>query len=245
MEGDLFGQMVAHEEEHWWFLGRGALVRSLVEQESARRGGRIPRLVDVGPGTGRLLEHFAAHADEALGVESEAQALELGRGRGLDVREGSADALPLPSASVDVLTAFDVLEHVPDDVAAVREIRRVLRPDGTALVTVPAYGWLWSDHDVWHQHCRRYTRRSLRATLEAGGLQVRRGGYLMGLLLPLAVAQRLAGRLLGSRRSLAPPPRPLNALLLRTLLLERRLVRGRGLPFGLTVFAVATPGGDA
>jgi SAM-dependent methyltransferase len=239
VEGDLFMKMVALEERHWWFLGRGALVRMLVERECRARGGRVRRLVDVGTGTGWLLRRFVPFADEAVGVEPDDLPLGIARSRGLDVRQAPADALPFEDQSVDVITGIDVLEHLDDDVAAGREIRRVLRDGGTAVLTVPAYQWLWSDHDVLHHHRRRYTRGSLRRTLEASGLRVERSGYLMSLLLPIAVVERLAARLLRRQTAdLAVPPRPLNALLVRIVLWERRAVLRGGFPFGLTVFAV-------
>ena len=240
MRGDLFTKMVALEGRHWWFLGRGALVHALVERECTLRGGRVSRLVDVGTGTGWLLQRFLPLAHEAVGIEHDPIPLELARSRGLDVRDAPATALPLEDASVDVLTAIDVLEHLDDDVAAGRELRRVLAPGGAAVVTVPAYQWLWSPRDALHDHRRRYTRASLRATLEAAGLHVDRSGYMITFLLPLAIVERLAARLL--RRDgddLRLPPAPLNAALRRIVAAERGQVLRGGFPFGLSVFAVA------
>jgi SAM-dependent methyltransferase len=235
--------MATVEGEHWWFLGRGAIVRSLVESECARRGGHVHRLVDVGSGTGAVLDGFRTLADEAVGVELDPDALAICRARGLDIRTAPADRLPFPDASVDIVTAFDVLEHLHDDVAAARELRRVLQPDGSAVITVPAYPFLWSEHDIVHAHVRRYTRGSLGRTLRTAGLEIRNAGYFMTLLLPVAIVERLAERLLPRRRQLLPlPPRRLNALLLRILLAERRAVVAGGFPVGLTVFAIARPG---
>jgi hypothetical protein len=130
---------------------------------------------------------------------------------------------------------------VPDDVSAAREFRRVLRPGATVILSVPAYQWLWSGHDVVHGHRRRYTRRRLAATLAAGGLLVRRLGYFNAFLFPLAAAVRLAGRLLRRppRSDTARLPARLNRVLLRILLAERRRVLAGGFPAGLSVFAVA------
>lgn len=242
MDEGLIDEIASLEEEHWWFLGRGLLVRALVERECARRGGRVGRLVDVGSGTGAILRELSPLAAEAVGVEVDERALALSRGRGLDIRVAPADRLPFADATVDVATAFDVLEHLDDDVAAAAELRRVLRAGGAAIVTVPAYRWLWSEHDVRHHHRRRYTRTTLRRTLESAGLEVHRLGYLMSLLLPLALVERLAARARRRPpRGLAVPPAPVNALLLGVVAAERRLVLAGGLPFGLTVFAVAGP----
>jgi SAM-dependent methyltransferase len=198
-------------------------------------------LVDVGSGTGALLRMFEALAVRAVGVESDPVPLAISRERGLDVREGNAGQLPFEDGSVDVLTAFDVIEHVPDDVAAVAEFRRVLRPGAVAIVSVPAYMWLWSGHDVIHGHQRRYTKTRLQATLSRAGFEVTSAGYFNSFLLPLAVAQRLSLRLLRGRAEsdLKPVAPRLNATLLRVLSAEEPgLLRG-GFPAGLSVFATA------
>lgn len=242
MEPDLFMEMAALQDAHWWFVGRGVFVRSLVERECALRGGRVRRLVDVGSGTGALLAGFQALADEAVGVELDETALGLSRGLGLDVRQAPAHELPFADRSVDIVTAFDVLEHLGDDLRAAREFRRVLEPDGALVVTVPAYQFLWSAHDVAHAHARRYTRRTLTQMLRAAGLEIRQSGYFMTLLFPLALVQRLTARFRWQpTHILAMPPRRLNALLLRILLAERRRVLAGGFPFGLSVFAIAGP----
>lgn len=241
MDPALFDDMLALESEHWWFAGRGELLVSLVESECSRRGGRVGTLVDVGSGTGALLGELGRFADEAVGVESDPVPLRIASERGLDVRAGEADRLPFSDASVDLLTAFDVLEHVGDDVAATAEFRRVLRPGAPAVVSVPAYAWLWSGHDVVHGHRRRYTRRRLGDALRRGGLVVRRNGYFNTFLFPAAAVARLVGRVLRRppRSDMAPVPPRLNALLLRILVSERRRVLAGGFPFGLSVFAIA------
>jgi SAM-dependent methyltransferase len=237
----LFDDMLALEREHWWFVGRGRILVSLVESECRRRSGRVGRLVDVGSGTGALLEELRQLADEAVGVESDPRARELAAARGLAVRSGTAASIPFDDASVDLVTAFDVLEHVPDDCAAAREFRRVLRPGASAVVSVPAYRWLWSGHDVIHGHRHRYTKGTLARALEVGGLAVRRLGYFNAWLFPLAAAARLGSRLLRRppRSDLARVPARVNRVLLRILLSERERVLAGGFPAGLSVFAVA------
>lgn len=235
-------EMAGLQDAHWWFVGRGVLVRSLVERETLLRGGPVRRLVDVGSGTGALLEDFQAFADEAIGVELDETALGLSRGRGLDVRQAPAHHLPFPDRSVDIVTAFDVLEHLDDDLRAAREFHRVLEADGALLVTVPAYRFLWSRHDVAHGHRRRYTRRTLTQLLRTAGLEIRQSGYFMSLLFPLAVVERLTARFRRQQEhTLTMPSRRVNAVLLRILLAERRRVAAGGFPFGLSVFAIARP----
>ncbi len=241
MDPRLFDEMLALEREHWWLVGRGRILISLVESEARRRGGRVERLVDVGSGTGALLQELSSFAEEAIGVESDPVALAMAASRGLPLYEASADRLPFADGSADLVTAFDVLEHLADDAAAVAELGRVLRPGGSAVVSVPAYAWLWSGHDVVHGHRRRYTRRRLAELLLTGGLSPRQLGYFNSWLLPPAVLGRLAGRVLRRppRSDLARVRPRLNALLLRILLSERERVLAGGFPAGLSVFAVA------
>ena len=241
MERELFEEMLSLEDSHWWLLGRGRLLLALVERECARRGGHVGRVVDVGSGTGTLLRSFGRLADEAIGVESDPVPLLMSRARGLDVREARADGLPFADASVDVLTAFDVLEHLPDDLAAAREFRRILRPGGVAVVSVPAYAWLWSGHDVIHGHQRRYTVGRLRTMLREAELDVTAAGYFNSFLLPFAVAQRLSLRLFrrAVQSDLKPTAPGLNSVLLKILRAEQRFVLRGGFPAGLTVFATA------
>jgi SAM-dependent methyltransferase len=241
VEPALFDELVSLEDEHWWLVGRRRLLVALVEQECARLGGHVHRLVDVGSGTGRVLRDLGPLADEAVGVEAEEVPLRISRERGLDVRDASVEQLPFADATVDLLSAFDVLEHIADDVGAAAEFKRVLRPGAVAVVSVPAYGWLWGGHDAIHGHHRRYTRRTLEAALVAAGLHVTRAGYFNTLLFPAASGLRLAGRLSRrpARSDLRPVPRRLNALLLHILLSERKRVLAGGFPIGLSLFAIA------
>ena len=93
------------------------------------------------------------------------------------------------------MTALDVLEHIEDDRGALAEIRRVLRPGGTLLATVPAYRWMWGPQDEISHHYRRYVRDELSEKIEASGLRLRRATYFNTLLLPAVAAVRLAHRL--------------------------------------------------
>lgn len=130
----------------------------------------------------------------------------------------SLDAVPLPSHSATVVTLLDVLEHLDDDQAAVREIRRILKPGGLLVITVPALRWLWSDWDVTLHHRRRYHEPELRRLLAGVGLEIIQCRYINWIaLLPIALV-RLKRRMFppapGATRAEDQVPRtPLNALL--------------------------------
>jgi len=240
MEERLIAQMRRDEERHWWFAGRRQVLLALVASEQL---GPRARLLDVGCGTGFFLE-AAAERYAVAGLDPSPQAVGFCLERGLTgVREGGVTALADMTSDFDAVTFFDVIEHLPDDLGALRLARQVLRPGGRVFVSVPAYQWLWSHHDEAHGHQRRYASEWLRQRLATAGFTNTRTGYFNTRLLPLALLvrgfQRMTGR--GLEADLRPPPEPVNQLFTRTFAGESgRLGRpgSSGYPFGLSVFGV-------
>ena len=157
-----------------------------------------------------------------------------------DVHQAAVEDLPFPEETFDVVTCLDVIEHTLDDRAALRELLRVTRPGGLAIVTVPAYQALWSSHDVANLHFRRYETRSLRSAARAAGWEVAADTYFNGLLLAPAAAVRFASRGGAPGHSdLEVTPHALNGLLELPMRLESRfLAAGSRLPAGLSLLAV-------
>jgi SAM-dependent methyltransferase len=176
-------------------------------------------------------------------VELNPLGVEAARRRGhLEVRQAPVEAIPHPDGTFDVVTCLDVIEHTPDDVRSLEELRRVTRPGGIALVTVPAYPRLWSRHDVVNRHYRRYTRRALGAAARSAGWRVERmTSFNAAYLLPAAVV-RIArrgedGTAESSELALTPPA--LDALLELPLRAEAALIaRGISLPAGLSLLTL-------
>lgn len=156
------------EETYWWFVGRRAIIDSVLR----RFAKRSPVAVDIGCGTGRNLALLARYADRIAGFDRSMAALGIAASQGLSVCCTDGHGLPLADASVDLVTAFDVLEHLDDDVRALAEFNRVLRPRGLLLVTVPAYRFLWSEHDEALMHRRRYVASELHMKLNQTGFDV-------------------------------------------------------------------------
>jgi SAM-dependent methyltransferase len=240
MAAEAFTAMAAVERDHWWFRAKRALVADVAAAltDEAKTG----PLVDVGCGTGALLEEQRSERP-AVGVERDSTALGLALeaiGKG-GIAQASAHSVPIRSGAADLVTALDVVEHVDDDVAALRELGRVAG-DGLVVVTVPAYGWAWSDHDVRLGHRRRYTRPTLLAAAEAADLQVLRCTHFHSwLTLPALLLRRTPLRLLlqGSAEEASYVSPGVNRLLVGVTGIERRILRRADLPVGLSILLVA------
>jgi SAM-dependent methyltransferase len=252
VESFLYDELARAEEAHWWARGRRTLVEALlarhVEERLPGRAGSL-HLLDVGCGTGYLLEVLRRFGEvEGLETSPDARAIARKRmGEGLVLHER-----PLPEglpadARYDVVTAFDVLEHLEDPAPALRAIRSALRPEGFFLCTVPAFPMLWSAHDELHHHFRRYRAPLLREQLEQAGFAVRWMSHFNTWLFPGVAAVRLAQRLLPRRNHSqaasdlgSPPPAPLNSALEQLFASERHLLARVTLPFGVSLAAVGT-----
>jgi SAM-dependent methyltransferase len=144
------------EESHWWYIGRRRIIASFVKAICDQVKDRRARILDVGCGTGANLVRLSDFGD-AEGVDISPDALKFCRERGLNnVKLGAAESLPYEDGEFDLVTAFDVVEHMDDDIAGLREMRRVLRPDGRVLLFVPTFMFLWGVQDDVSHHRRRY-----------------------------------------------------------------------------------------
>jgi SAM-dependent methyltransferase len=235
--------MYGLEDVYWWFIARRQLAVEVLAREIAGRPDA--RILDVGCGTGSNLSAFA-RLGHAVGIDMSTDALQFCRQRGVErVALSEIESLPFPDATFDVITAMDILEHTDDDLAALRELRRVLRPGGLLLSTVPAYGFLWSEHDEALKHRRRYTAHELRNKMTVTDFQIERTSYFItALFLPIfamRIHQGLFKKSTHPQTSIRLLPRWLNSGLVGLLGLERRLFRRVNLPFGVSIVALARP----
>jgi SAM-dependent methyltransferase len=239
MDQLLMRTMLDVDEHHWWYRGRRQIIRAELDRLPLTPGACV---LDAGCGSGRTLEELT-HYGEVHGIELDPQAAEVARSRGSgEVQIGRLEELPWDADTFDLITCLDVIEHTPDDRLTLGELRRVSKPGGWLLVTVPAYQALWSMHDDANHHFRRYGRRSLAAAARDSGWQLQRMTSFNSLLLAPAAVVRLAQRR-GSRSEYTPEiqlgPAWLNALLERPLRLEAWwLSQGRTLPVGLSLMAM-------
>ncbi len=228
------------EDRHWWYQGRRHVLECAIERLGLPAHARI---LDAGCGSGRNMVELAHHG-VATGIELSHTSVQLARERDAgQVLEGSVMDMPFDDSSFDLTVSLDVIEHLEDDVGALRELRRVTAHGGALLVTVPAYQWLWSGHDEINHHHRRYNRRTLLAAARSAGWQPESSTHFNSLLLPAAILLRALERFKPSATKssldLWIPPAVLNWALRQPLNLEAAVIgRGRSIPAGLSLLAV-------
>lgn len=216
------------EDRHWWYAERRHLIRRAIRDLSPEGVA-----LDVGAAAGGNTRVLRAAGWRCAALEYSAVGAALARERGLSVLRGDATALPVADGSLGLVVAYDVLEHIEDDAAAVREIHRALRPGGTFLVAVPVDMRLWSAHDVAVHHVRRYERAELLALLADGGFLLDEVRSWNVLLRPVAALRRR--RSTGS--DLAEPGPLANVVLRSVVMLERVLPVGQRPGISLLVTA--------
>ena len=238
MSQNCISAMGRYEDDHWWFGAKRKILSSLSNStvEPHQTG------LDIGCGAGGTLKSMSADGGTAIGLDIDDDSLEMASRVGLPLVKADALSLPFRSRSVDVISAFDVVEHTPDDVQVLREIARVADPAGVIVIAVPAYTWAWSDHDIRLGHYRRYTRSRLLDSARRAGLEVERCTYFHCWLIPPALLVRKTplSRLLGDKQEELSFVNPIvNRVLSLVSSLEIWIMKHVDIPFGLSILLVA------
>ena len=239
MDSAVYQRMQELDRSHWWFVARRRILHDAIAMLGLPPGARI---LEAGCGAGGNLSMLGQFGTvSAMELDPDMRAVASDRS-GITVEPGRLpDNIPFEPGSFDLVAALDVVEHVEEDGSAVVALGEMLRPGGTLIVTVPAYRWMWSEHDARHHHRRRYTRPEVRLLFDKAELQVTRVTHFNSLLLPLAIAARMAGKLTGrdGHADDDMPASPINAALRETFALERYLLRHTALPAGLSILGMA------
>ena len=240
MKDSLFDNMRRVENGHWWFVTRRKIIGKVMDKFCPDKHARI---FDVGCGTGDNLGFLAAHG-RVTAMEKHDTALAYARARNIgNVYEGNLpDGIPDEvGGDYDIIVMFDVLEHIEDDARCLSILLEHAKGKGKLILTVPAYRFLWSNHDIIHHHKRRYTSANLRKALEANGWRVNYISYFNTLLFPAALIVRIMEKFRPpeGNAELTMPPIWLNTILKNIFQLECHFIGSVSLPFGLSIIAVA------
>lgn len=240
MHPSAYIEMASTESRHWWFVGRRIIVESVIKRLSLPANAKI---LEIGSGTGGNLTMLGHYGDlSAVEMDATARSIALKNTAGrVDIRQAVFPAeIPFGDTKFDLICLFDVLEHIEQDTEALVALNGLLAEGGRVIITVPAYSWLWSVHDEFLHHKRRYSRTELCWKANVAGFRTDDVTHFNSLLLPLAAVVRLKDKLLASRSSSGNsiPWKPVNNLL-RVIFSSERHILGRArIPFGVSLLAV-------
>ncbi|MFP4313487.1 MAG: class I SAM-dependent methyltransferase [Alphaproteobacteria bacterium] len=237
MDAQYYRDMAALQKDHWWYEGRRQILSALIARLDLPENATI---LEAGCGPGANLDMLQNFGNVSAFEPDDFAARHAGEISGLPVKSG---ALPEPfpfEETFDLIGAFDVIEHIEDDLGALRVLRGKLKEEGYAVFTVPAHQWLWSHHDEINHHKRRYSRRGFRQVLEEAGFEIEKISYYNMWLFPLAVTVRYLKKWMGrdDESDVQMPAALVNKILYTLFSSEKHSLKVMNQPFGLSIIAV-------
>jgi SAM-dependent methyltransferase len=233
-------EMAQTEDQHWWYVARRKIICSVLESLELPSSARI---LEVGSGTSGNLDMLARFGRvSAVEMDDTARQISAEKTGGrFDIRAGVCPLdIPFSTEKFDLICMFDVLEHIDEASETLAALRERLAPGGRILVTVPAYQWMWSVHDEFVHHKRRYTSGVLREQARCGGLIAERISHFNMFLFPLAASMRFIDTMLGrkSASGVGTPAPFVNSLFRAIFGSERHVMKVLNLPFGLSLMGI-------
>jgi 2-polyprenyl-3-methyl-5-hydroxy-6-metoxy-1,4-benzoquinol methylase len=241
MKDEEIDRMAEFEENYWWFIGRKKIIGTIIEKHVKLK--QNLRILDAGCGSGNTTLELKKFGN-VYGIDFSFSALRYAKNRGINkVVQSSSYDLPFLSNTFDVITILDVLEHIEDDSRVLKELKRILKQDGIILITVPAFQFLWSDHDTALSHFRRYNHKNLHKIVTQSGLTSTRLTYFISCLFPILALYRILStfkkKKLNPKPTLIQLPSIVNNILKQMLYFENKILQAINMPFGLSLFCVA------
>ncbi len=228
------------QKQHWWFVTKKDIILDSIESHIELQ--KDSTVLDIGCGSGLMLNALDVLANTS-GMDMSNEAIQFSQEifKG-PIKQGFLpNNVPFPKESFDLITALDVVEHIDEDIESLEAIRHLLKPSGKAIITVPAYMFLWSSFDDMNEHKRRYTLPELRQKLISAGFQIEKISYFNTLLFPLVYLVRKLNNIIGrdGASDVDMPSKPMNYALRNIFGLEKSLLRVCNLPFGVSILAIA------
>lgn len=242
MEKHVYTETYKLEKDYWWHVSKRSLVKQALKKTFGDK--KNIHILDAGCGTGIMMSEMEQLYPNVYGLDKSPLAREFCQKRGLkNIHFGDLEKkLPFKTKSFDAITALDVIEHLDHDMLALEEFWRILKPGGKLFVTVPAYQFLWTNHDdlLWHK--RRYRRNKLEKMVKALGFKVEKSSYFYSFLIPPAIFLFKFKLMFnsGNSKTSVVGPKPINWLLNLICALERKAMDYFSLPTGISIFLVAS-----
>nr|HIL75656.1 class I SAM-dependent methyltransferase [Rhodospirillales bacterium] len=238
MEQEIYKKMHQLEQHHWWFVARRKIIKKVLNQFLAKKTSL--KILEIGCCTGGNLNMLSKFGN-VYATEIDPAAREYANKKNIcEVKTGKLpDKLPF-TEQFDLICLFDVLEHIEDDVAAIARLKSLLNPHGNLIITVPAYQFLWSQHDDEHHHKRRYTFNKLNKVLKKNGMKIKYFSYFNSLLFPaILVARKMFFPWLTTNKAnVGIPNQLINKVLETTFALESKIIPTISFPFGVSLLVL-------
>lgn len=242
MDRRLYEQMAVIEDKHWWFVSRQKIIETILLNKILIRQRKL-KILDAGCGTGETLRFLSSYSKNVIGMELDHKAAELAREKSkVPIFIGKLpEDMPFPKNYFDLIVLLDVLEHIEDDQETLNILTSRLKPGGHLLITVPAFQFLWSNHDESHHHKRRYRLKEISTKLEISGLNIRYASYFNTWLFPIISMIRFGKskfNLFSNSDDQFLPHPLINECLTKIMSSERHILRFGKLPFGVSIAAL-------
>ena len=251
MDTDYYIDYYDLERTHWWFTARIDILESTLKKRIIYKENKSStlKILNVGVATGATTEMLSKFG-EVTSLEYDKQCCEfLLNKTGIKAVNASVNDMPFPTETYDLICAFDVIEHVEHDLQALNEIKRVLKKDGTIFTTVPAFSFLWGDHDEVNHHYRRYTLQNYKSLFSKNKLETSYTNYFnFWLFIPIAIVRVLTNLISqnpDSSRAKITDNEGLNSnkfigILLKMIFKSEKHLLGTGirLPFGVSIIHI-------
>lgn len=233
--------MAEREQDYWWHVGRFAIIEQYMGLALKGHEPKKPKILNIGAGTGGTIPSLEKFG-EVHNADVSDDAIKYLKKRGYKADKVDSKTLPYKADTFSVVGAFDVLEHIEHDVEALKEWMRVLKPGGKVVLTVPAYQWLWTQHDISLHHYRRHTKNSIHTKAKHAGLKPVKVSYAIVFSLPLVVGFRHLNKLLrrkvNEETSYVTLPGWMNSMFTALLKLEAKGHKFLSYPAGTSVVAI-------
>lgn len=227
------------EDTYWWFVARNRIIIELTNKYTTLAP--YDYVLDFGCGTGGFASLLAKNYN-VICIDSSEIAIEYCKTRGLSLAyQTTIEEFNPEDIKIKAIFALDVIEHIDDDIGTLARLHQVLEPNGYLIVTVPAYKWLWSNHDILHMHKRRYTKKQLKAIISQTGFEMKYISYFNFFLFLPAILKRIffKEKSIENTQPVDPVPESLNKIFTQIFLFEKNILKFMKFPFGLSIVAIA------
>ena len=243
MEEFALKEIFKNEESHWWFVGTRNIVFSQIDRYFNKNKGL--KILDVGCGTGIVIKRLEKYGD-TFGIDISNKAIEFCKKRNIkNILKANAIKIPFSNDNFNLVVSLDVLEHIKHDNNSISEIYRVLKKDGIALLTVPAFNFLWSNHDEALHHFRRYSIKEIKNKILKYDFDlIKISYYNFFFFLPILIFRILKkiynkkGKEKKRKTDVINTPRIVNKLFTFILNVEAKILNKLNLPFGVSILVI-------